>query len=140
MIRKVLIALCLMAAAQPALAAGRGYLGVWFGNLPSSENAARTGVVVKMVFPGMAGDKAGLKAGQIVTQINGIPVQDPRDGVALLAENSAGERVRLTVIDPSAGKPHQSYVFATMGTKPSGEFEEIMIIPKTPRRTPRLSH
>src|ERR1700712_2929052 len=74
------------AHSAPALAAGRGYLGVSFGILPAAEHLGRTGVIVKKVFAGMAAEKAGLKSGEIVTQINGVSVLDPKDGVALLAE------------------------------------------------------
>jgi predicted metalloprotease with PDZ domain len=134
MIQKILITLCLMCVVHPALAAGRGYLGVSFGTLPAKEHVGRTGVIVKKVFAGMAAEKAGLKPGQIITQINGISVRDPQDGVALLAESAAGERIRLTVIDRTSGALRRSYVFATMGSHPTSEFAEIMIIPRTPRR------
>lgn len=126
MIQKITIALCLMCVAHPALAAGRGYLGVWLGPLPATENTVRTGVVVKKVFAGMAAEQAGLKPGEIVTQINGVFVPDPRTAVALLAENTAGERIRLTVIDRTGGGLRRSYVFATMGAKPTSEFTKIM--------------
>ena len=134
MIKKALIALCLMCVIHPALAGGRGYLGVWFGPLPATEQVGRTGVIVKKVFAGMAAEKAGLKPGDIVTQINGVSVLDPKDGVALLAENSAGEKIRLTVVERRGGELRRSTVFATMGARPTDEFAGIMVIPNIPRR------
>ena len=124
--QKILAALCLICVAHPALAAGRGYLGVWFGPLPETERTVQTGVVVKKVFAGMAAEQAGLRPGEIVTQINGMSVPDPKTGVALLAENKAGEKVRLTVIDKSGGELHRSDVFATMGAEPTDDFAKIM--------------
>lgn len=126
MTAKILIALCLICVAHPALAAERGYLGASFANLPAAEKSVHSGVVVKKVFAGMAAEQAGLKPGEIVTQINGIAAPDPRTAVALLAENAAGERIRLTVIDRSGGGLRRAYVFATLGASPTSDFAKIM--------------
>lgn len=138
MISKILIAFCLLCAARPALAAERGYLGVWFGALPATEKVVRTGVIVKKVFAGMAAQRAGLKPGEIVTQIDGVFAPDPKTAVALLAENAAGDRVRLTVIDRTGGGIRRSYVFATLGDSPTHEFAKIMTARPMPppRRLP----
>ena len=132
MIQKLLMVLCLMCVVHPALAAERGYLGVWFGTLPATENMVPIGVILKKVFAGMAAQQAGLKPGEIVTQINGVSVPDPETGVALLAENAAGERIRLTVIDRTGGGLRRSYVLATMGANPTSEFAKIMTVPPHP--------
>jgi predicted metalloprotease with PDZ domain len=133
MVQKILIALYLMYVAQPAFAAGRGYLGVWFGMIPAKDKAVSTGVIVNKAFAGMAAEQAGLKPGEIVTEINGISVPDPKTAVALLAENTAGERIRLTVIDRTNGGLRRSYVFATMGANPTGDFAKIMTVKARPR-------
>ena len=125
MIQKILIALCLIGATCPALAAGRGYFGASFGPLPDTDHV-KTGVIVNHLFAGMAAQRAGIRLGEIVTQINGVSAPDPKTAVALLAENAAGERIRLTVIDRSGGGLRRSYVFVTMGASPSGEFAKIM--------------
>jgi hypothetical protein len=124
-ILKLLIALLVMGIANPALAAGRGYFGAWFGYLPETENVTQTGVIVKKVYQGMAAQKAGLKAGEIITQINGVSVPDPPTAVALLAENAAGEKIRLTVIDRTADGLHRSDVFVVLGDKPTPEFAKL---------------
>jgi predicted metalloprotease with PDZ domain len=139
-IQKILIPLCLICIGPSAFAAGRGYFGASFDNLPATENV-RTGVVVKKVFAGMVAQRAGIKPGEIVTQINGVLVPDPKTAVALLAENAAGERIRLTVIDRSGGGFRRSYVFVTMGANPTGEFAKIMTAKPMPppRRLPSSS-
>jgi predicted metalloprotease with PDZ domain len=124
-IQKISIALCLMCVVHPALAAERGYFGASFGALPATENV-QTGVILKKVFAGMTAQQAGIKPGEIVTQINGVTVPDPKTAVAMLAENAAGERIRLTVIDRTDGGLRQSYVFVTMGANPTSEFAKIM--------------
>ena len=126
MLRNSAISLCLACALTiPALAAGRGYFGASFG-MPPAREKGQSGVVLKKVFRGMAAQRAGLEPGEIVTQINGVPVSDPQTAVALLAENSAGQRVRLTVIDKSGDQPRRSQVVVTLGARPSDEFAKIM--------------
>lgn len=139
-IQKILIALCLVCVADPAFAAGRGYLGVQFGDLPTTEKVVQTGVIVKKVFAGMAAQQAGLKPGEIVTQINSVPVPDPKTAVALLAENAAGERIRLAVIDRTGNGLRQSYVFITMGATPTAEFAKIMTAKPVPRLSSTVRH
>jgi predicted metalloprotease with PDZ domain len=133
MIRNILIALCLMCVAQPAFAAGRGYLGVWFGILSEKEKAAQTGVTVNKVFAGSAAEQAGLKPGEIVTQINGVFVRDPKTAVGLVAESAAGERIWLTVIDTTGGAVRQFNVFATLAANPPSGFASIMTAKPKPR-------
>jgi hypothetical protein len=98
---------------------------VWFDYLPESETTTQTGVIVKKVYAGMAAQQAGIKAGEIVTQINGVDASDPPTAVALLAENAAGEKVRLTVIEKAGGGIRRFDVFAIMGDKASAEFAKL---------------
>jgi S1-C subfamily serine protease len=137
--QKTLITVCLMCAVQPAFAAGRGYLGVWFADLPATEEVVQTGVVVNKVFAGSAAQQAGLKPGEIVTRINGVVVRDPKTAVALVAENTAGERISLTVIDRTGSGIRQSNVIATLAANPTGEFAKIMTAKPVPYPRP-LSH
>jgi len=141
MIQKILIALCVMCVAQPAFAAGRGYLGVWFAPLPATENVVQTGVVVKKVFAGSAAQQAGLKPGEIITKINGVIAGDPKTAVGLVSESSAGERIWLTVIDRTGGGIGQSNVFATLAATPPSGFASIMTAkPRPPlRHVPHLT-
>ena len=136
MTRAMMIGLCLACLAQPVLAAGRGYLGAYFGPLPATEKSVRSGVIIKRVFQGSAAEQAGLAPGEIVTQINGVSVSDPKTAVALLAENEAGERVWLTVIRKTEDGLHQSRVFATLGSSAPEDFARYMTLnPMSPRCT-----
>ena len=126
MLPKSFVAICMLSLIQPVMAAERGYLGVSFENLPGPENGVQTGVIVRKVFAGMAAEHSGLKRGEIVTQINGVTVPDRETAVGLLAENTAGERVRLTVMDRTASGLRPTYVFVTLGNHPSSEFAKIM--------------
>ena len=136
MIKKILIPLSLMWVVQPAFAAGRGYLGVWFATLPATEKVVQTGVVVNKVFADSAAQQAGLKPGEIITKINGIFVRDPKTAVALVSESAAGERIWLTVIDRTGGGIRQSDVFVTLAANPPSGFAAIMTAKPRPLPPP----
>ena len=136
MIKKFLIALCLMGLMQPAFAAERGYLGVWFGVLSAGEKSGQGGVTVNKVFPGSAAERAGLKPGQIVLKIGGVAVRDPKTAVSLVSENAAGEKVWLTVIDPADSAKRPFDVVATLAASPPGGFSSIMTAKRLPRLRP----
>jgi predicted metalloprotease with PDZ domain len=100
------------------------------------EKVEQTGVVVKKVFAGRAAQQAGLKPGEIVTQIDGIFVRDPKTAVAVLAESATGERVSLTVIDRTGGGIRQSHVVATLAANPPNGFAAIMTAKHMPPPRP----
>ena len=113
---------------QPAVAAGRGYLGVAFASLPPTQTSADTGgtrvqrgVLVADVLPGSAAQKAGLKPGEIITQIDGMFVDSPKSAVDAVADRSAGEKLSLTVIDTSRGF-NQRTLIATLAADPPKGF------------------
>lgn len=134
MFRKFILAVCLIGIANPAFAAGRGYLGVWFGVASVREGRLPAGVAVNKVFPGSAAQQAGLKPGQIVLKIDGVPVRDPKTAVSLVSENAAGEKVWLTVMDMTGGGARQREVVATLAASPPGGFASIMTAKRLPRR------
>ena len=100
----------------------RGYLGVNIGDL--NDQMARQfgaaadtrGAFVQDVTKGEPGDKAGLKAGDIVVAFNGKPVDSA--GALTLQTTSAnpGETVTLTVL--REGKKQD--VRVALGTRPTG--------------------
>jgi hypothetical protein len=62
-------------------------------------------LVISVVYHGSPAEKAGLKIGQVITAINGIPVSPMalRDAVKLI-RGPKGSKVELTVTEPSSGK------------------------------------
>lgn len=79
----------------------RGTLGAAFAPLPPDQATklklnAGEGIVVQSAAPGLTADKAGLKAGDIITQINGTAVK--AQGFGLWArELPSGKEVTFTV-------------------------------------------
>ena len=81
----------------------RGYLGVVIQDLTSSlaeqfKIHGTKGAVVNQVTKDAPADKAGLKVGDIITRINGKPVDDTRQLRNLIASTDPGAKVELTIV------------------------------------------
>ncbi len=82
----------------------RGSIGVSFteerGTNPITlkELGAPYGVVIEDVAPGSPAEKAGLKAGDIITGVNGQPVKTGNDLVNPIAQAPIGSKVKLTYV------------------------------------------
>jgi S1-C subfamily serine protease len=79
-----------LVAGQPV---GKAYLGV-------TTKAAANGVAgaqVATIEPGSAAEQAGLKAGDIVTALNGTAVKDPTDLAGAVANHDPADGVTITV-------------------------------------------
>ena len=57
-----------------------------------------TGVLVNSVEPGGAGDKSGLKSGDIIVEFNGIPVKSMRKLQILVAETPINKEVKIIIL------------------------------------------
>lgn len=81
----------------------RGQLGVLVQPL-TADLAAEAGlkevrgVMIARVTPGGPADKAGLRAGDVVTEVNGTRVEDSNAFRNLIASTSPGSEVTLTVV------------------------------------------
>jgi membrane-associated protease RseP (regulator of RpoE activity) len=89
---------------RPGLAPGlgRGQLGVQVQNitpqLKQAYNLSRdSGIVVTQVDPGGAGDKAGLKVGDIIEKVNGRQVNSSEDAVRAIL-GASGQQVSIVVL------------------------------------------
>jgi putative serine protease PepD len=67
------------------------YLGVQLGDAPNG------GAVIGSVVSGSPADKAGLRAGDLVTKVNGTAVQDGDGLVAAVQAAEVGQTLQLTV-------------------------------------------
>lgn len=83
-------------AAPAAPGGGRGY-GAWFGSVPDfAENPK--GLRFADVREGSPAHKAGLRAGDILTEFDGKPVQNLYDFTYALRSKKPGEEVRVKVL------------------------------------------
>src|SRR3982075_916106 len=81
----------------------RGYLGVKIQPLTSeiakqSKLAQPIGALVAEVTPGSPGEQAGLKPGDIVTELDGKKVTDSRQLQLMVAEKPPGSRVTMKIV------------------------------------------
>jgi len=106
----------LVKAELPQLKAGQkvqhAYLGVSTGD---SSTATSTGALVGSVAQGGPAASAGLRQGDVVTQIGSAKVTDSGDLVAAIATHKSGEKVDITV---RRGGNTQK-ITVTLGTQPS---------------------
>jgi serine protease Do len=80
----------------------RGLLGVMIQNVtPDLAKALKldraTGALVGDVTPASPADKAGLKSGDVITQLNGQPIEDTSQLKLRVTETTPGSQVHLVV-------------------------------------------
>lgn len=86
----------LIAGEQPS----HGLLGATISDSlkASQEGTSRAGGQIAEVSPGGAADKAGLRSGDIITSIDGVPAGDGTTVSALVRMHDAGSKVELTYV------------------------------------------
>ncbi|MCU4185458.1 trypsin-like peptidase domain-containing protein [Acidiferrimicrobium sp. IK] len=82
---------------------GRAALGVQVTD-GISTSGQPVGVVVYAVTPGGAAAKAGIKAGDLITAVNGTTVTNTSDLTAVLASLSPGQAVKVALTDQSGAQ------------------------------------
>ncbi|KQN93331.1 protease [Sphingomonas sp. Leaf231] len=100
----------------------RGYLGVSIQRMTDDMAAALglpkdQGEIIARAEPGGPGEKAGLRAGDVVVAINGEAVTPERTLSSLVANAAPGSTIRLEVV--RAGK--RQTLNATVATRPSDD-------------------
>ena len=92
----------------------RGQLGVQLHGGPLLEDEAdelglpkATGAIVMRVDDGSAADSAGVKAGDVILEIDGKPVADTRDLLARTASTAPGTRVTVKISATGKSKREQ---------------------------------
>jgi serine protease Do len=87
-----------------------GYLGVEIqevGEDEAKESGAEQGqgAYVAKVLPDAPGAKAGLKEGDVITQVGEAPVRDPDDVIQAIQSTPVGEKLIVTVLRRGKSRP-----------------------------------
>jgi serine protease Do len=99
----------------------RGWLGVQIQPLDDEIAAAlgfeeTAGALIAAVEPGSPADAAGLRPGLVITALNGVEVEAPRDLVFAVADLDVGSEATLTV---RSGLGETEEVIVTIGAQPA---------------------
>jgi serine protease Do len=110
-----------------------GYLGVGLNDV-TPENAkffnltGNTGALIASVTPDSPASRAGLKEGDVVTAVNGHPVENGGDLQVIVSEDAPGSKIQLDVmrnghaenVDLTVGEYHKNAEVASAATNESG--------------------
>jgi len=82
---------------------GGGWLGVYLaesqeGNAGRGNAAQGNGVQITQIFPASPAARAGLQAGDVITQINTHKVSDPQSFVSVIESMPPGTKANFTVL------------------------------------------
>ncbi len=78
--------------------ASHGLLGAMVGNAADAENSTVAGALISDVTSGGAAAQAGLKAGDVVTEFDGVAVRDATDLTAQVRALAAGAKASLVYV------------------------------------------
>ncbi len=96
----------------PGAVSGRGYLGIQVRTANSATNTG--GAVVLLTTPGSPAASAGLRSGDLITELNDQPVVSADGLTASLQRSRPGQSVTVGWVDQS-GQAHQARITLTNG-------------------------
>ncbi len=105
----------------------RGWLGIEVGRMISDPASLErtTGVMIAGVMPNGPAAQAGVQAGDVILQIDGVPVDDASMLIQMIAQKAPNSQVRLQVARAGA----TAEVVATLAERPMPNQLEARRIP-----------
>ena len=73
--------------------------------LPKYQDGEMIGVELNAIKPGSIYEKLGLSNGDVITELNGIPIDDTSAGTRVLNEFSTAEQFDIMVMGPDGLRP-----------------------------------
>ncbi len=104
----------------------RGYLGLSVGELSDDLRsslelpAGTAGILVQEPVEGAAGDKAGIRHDDVLTQVDGRPIRKTRDLIDYISDQTPGTDVKITLIRNGRSQT----VTARVGERPAESEDE----------------
>ena len=120
-----------IAAAAGASAAEKGVLGVMVGTPPPPAQGALVGRVV----PESAAARAGLQPQDLIVEVDSQPVYSASDLTTYVGSRHAGDRITLTVMRFTGGKPERGQVTAVLDSGPPATSSAATTTQKNPARS-----
>jgi hypothetical protein len=123
----------------------RGYSGIEFARMDQAAEARTPllpsgGALVGQVAPQSPAAEAGIKAGEVVSRIDGHAIRSVRQAARLMRRASAGARIVLTLYDIPQGEVHPRDVAITLVAEPRTPrkltVDPPRMVVKQPRRLP----
>jgi putative serine protease PepD len=84
--------------------ASHGMLGASVSDAAAAKNSKQVGALLQKITSGSAASKAGLSAGDIIIDFNGIPISDASDLTAAVRTFAAGTKVQVTYLRSGSEK------------------------------------
>ncbi len=118
----------------------RGYIGIYM--TPLADDAVRqalgveekaTGIVVMDIVQGAPADRAGVRAYDVITAVDGVNVEDNGDLLGLVAGKRVGDVARLTILRRERGELKRLALDMQVTERPP---DGALIPPR--RRVPRM--
>lgn len=95
----------------------RGWLGIEIGRVatdPANLNEA-VGVVVAHVLPNGPADKAGLRAGDVIVSVDGVPTNDASKLMQIISEKTPDSTLKMTI----KRQENKQEIVATLAQRPT---------------------
>ena len=94
--------------------------GEFFFQIPPGGEFREQGAIVRHVNEDSPAETAGLRQGDLITAVDGDPVEGPRDLSDAIAEHEPGDKVTLTISHPGEDKEERE-VEVTLAEHPEEE-------------------
>ena len=116
--------------------ADKGYLGITMSTVPSQyvSQGYPAGVLVSEVVKGSPAEKAGIKAQDIITAVDGRTVRSGEALRAILDSHEAGTKVRLTIKRPENSSYKEIEVEVTLSRYQDIDFNSVEETTEAPEK------
>jgi len=119
----------------------RGFMGVELDDLNEQMGEYfgvddGEGALINVVHEDSAAEEAGLKAGDVIVEVNGETVEDSSDVHEAMADTEPEQEIEIKVVRKGKNKT----IKVTLGEAPENEFVQIMRAPHAPRMMGEFHH
>ena len=104
--------------------AQQGYVGAYFQFMDpmtaSQFGLTQGATVVQSVVHGSPAESSGLRSGDIITSVDGVPMRSPAEVAGALRSHKPGSKASVGIIHPMGAKNMSIEIMVSIGTPPVG--------------------